>query len=189
MKEKKKSIADCIAEGKTSEALELARTHFPNLENRVLPLLGKFKKLEHRFIAGAMNEDKFFTQSTAITYSLLELISESDKDDTEVSKDESRIKRLITFKKEFLSNVIGEFSRSKFVLFGILAFVIIVGIVSAIFISNIMPTTWGKTVLSITLISFFTLVISSLGFLNSQIKQFQGTKSFLKFEEYSNPND
>lgn len=189
MKEAKKAIADCIAAGKTSEALELAKTSFPNLQNRILPLQGKFKKIEHRFMAGAMEQDKFDTQSTAITYSLLELMSQSDQISTETVEGESRMKRLITFNKEFLSNVIGEFSRSKFVLFGTLAFVVIVGIVSAIFIANIMPTTWGKTILSITLISFFTLVISSLGFLNSQIKQFQGTKSFLKFEEYSNPND
>lgn len=189
MKEAKKAIADCIAVGKTSEALELAKTHFPNLQNRILPLQGKFKKIENRFIAGAMEQEKFDTQSAGITYSLLELMSQSDEKSTEPPQEQSRIKRLITFKKEFLSDVIGEFSRSKYVLFGTLGFVIIVGIVSAIFITNIMPTTLGKTVLSITLISFFTLVISSLGFLNSQIKQFQGTKSFLKFEEYSNPND
>ena len=189
MKEFKKAVADHIAAGETSEALELAKTHFPKLQNRILPLQGKFKKIEHRFVSGAMDEDKFFTQSTSITYSLLELMSQSDQESTGIPQGESRIKRLITFNKEFLSNVIGEFSRSKLVLFATLGFVIIVGIVSAIFIANIMPTTWGKTVLSITLISFFTLVISSLGFLSSQIKQFQGTKSFLKFEEYSNPND
>lgn len=189
MKEAFQTVMDHIGAGETDEALELARESFPHLANRIIPLQGKYQKIYDRYSAGATESDKYHTQSTAVTYSLIELLSQSEEGSSGTYTSQSKVSRLISFKKEFLTSVISEFDRSKFVLFGTLAFVIIVGIVSAIFITNIMPTTWGKTVLGITLISFFTLVISSLGFLNSQIKQFQGTKSFLKFEEYSNPND
>lgn len=182
MKEAKRAIAGCIAEGATNTAFDLSNQHFPHLQNKLATLEGKYNRLKGKFTAGAMNIESYNTQVAEVTYSLLELLGTSDDKEP---KNVSRVQRLISFKTDFLSQVIGEFARSKWVLFGSLAFVVIVGIISAIFISDIMPTSWGKTVLIITLISFFTLVISSLGFLSTQIKQFQGTKSFLKFEEYS----
>ncbi len=185
MKNVHKAITDQIEEGNTASALELAKQHFPQLQNKLSVLIGKFNKIDGLYSSGAMKHDDYHVQIAAVTFNLLDLLER----DPQQKERKSRIHRLIDFKTDFLNTVIGEFSRSKFVLFGTLAFVLIVGVVSAVFISSIMPTSWGKIVLLITLISFFTLVISSLGFLNAQIKQFRGTKSFLKYEEYSTSNE
>lgn len=184
MEAKKQEIANNISKGKTYEALELARNHFPKFANQVVVLQGKFSRLESRFHAGALNLEKYNEGVSTISFDLIEMLAQSDGGSI-AQRLSMPIKRIINFQMDFLKGVISEFSRSKIILFASLAFVLIVGITTVVLIADVMPTTWGKAILSATLFAFFSLVVSSLGFINVQIKQFKGTKSFLKFQEYS----
>jgi len=177
----KREIAELIGDLKTNEAFDLAKTHFPEHLNQLAPLEGNFKRINKMQQVGAMDMNSYNTESAKVAYNLLNIISAKDGD----YAGQNRMQKLIAFKKDFLKRVIGEFARSKFVLFGSLAFVVVVGLICIFNIGFIMPTNWGRIVFSITLVSFFTLVISALGFMNLQIKQFENTKTFLKLEEYT----
>jgi hypothetical protein len=184
MEAHKKEIADSVSKGNTFEALELANQYFPAYASQLVVLQGKFARLQRRSDAGALSLEKYNEGVSEISFDLIEMLSQSD-DQTIASRQKNPIRRIINFQMDFLKDVISEFSRSKMILFASLAFVLIVGITTIVLMSQVMPTTWGKTVLSATLFAFFSLVVSSLGFISVQIKQFKGSKSFLKFQEYS----
>ena len=186
MKEIKKKIVDFIANAKSDEAFELAIEHFPGHTSQLAILKGNYLRIKKRYNAGALSMEKFNEGISEVSFNLIELMSESDDAPVvEDTKKSNPIVRLVSFQMDFLKGVISDFSRSKMILIATLAFVIIVGITTIILMSKLMPTLTGKVILSATLLAFFTLIISSLGFLNIQIKQFKGSKSFLKFQEYS----
>ena len=184
MEARKQEIANNISKGNTFEALELARNHFPKFASQVVVLQGKFSRLDSRFHAGALSIEKYNEGVSTISFDLIEMLAQTDGG-TIANRLSLPIKRIINFQMDFLKDVISEFSRSKIILFASLAFVLIVGLTTVILMAQVMPTTWGKAILSATLFAFLSLVVSSLGFISVQIKQFKGTKSFLKFQEYS----
>ncbi|WP_020570812.1 hypothetical protein [Neolewinella persica] len=186
MEAQKKEIADSVSEGNTIQAFELAIKYFPMYASQLVVLRGKFVRLEGRFHAGALGIEKYNQGVADISLDLIEMLSQTDIQSV-ANKSNHPIKRIINFQMDFLKDVISEFSRSKLILFASLAFVLIVGVTTIVLMSQVMPTPWGKTILSATLFAFLSLVVSSLGFINVQIKQFKGTKSFLKFQEYSDP--
>jgi hypothetical protein len=184
METRKREIANHISKGMTFEALELAREHFPKFASQVVTLQGKFSRLDSRFHAGALNLEKYNEGVSTISFDLIEMLAQTDGGSI-AQRLSMPVRRIINFQMDFLKGVISEFSRSKIILFASLAFVLIVGVTTVVLMADVMPTPWGKAFLSITLFAFFSLVVSSLGFINVQIKQFRGTKSFLKFQEYS----
>jgi hypothetical protein len=183
MEAKKQEIANNISKGKTFEALELARNHFPKFANQVVILQGKFSRLDSRFHAGALNLEKYNEGVAGISFDLINMMSGEDKQ-TKSGMSNLPVLRLITFQTDFLKGVISEFLRSKIILFTSLVFIVVVGCSTVYMIGDVMPTFWGKVFLSVTLFAFLSLVVSSLGFINVQIKQFNSSKSFLKFQEY-----
>ena len=185
MKDAIKEIMDNIKDDNTINALKIAQEKFPNKAKELQVLFGSYKRLKKQFEAGALSIEKYNEGIAGISLRLIDTLDELDTDPIGEVKKSNPIKRLISFQMEFLKDVISDFSRSKLILLATLAFVIIIGVTVFIQIQELMPTTLGKALLVITLIAFFTLIISSLGFLNVQIEQFKGTKSFLKFQEYS----
>ena len=187
MKEIKKQIMNHIANADSEEAFELAIEHFPGLGKELSILKGNYVRLKKKHTAGALSFDQFNIGISEVSFNLIELMSQTDGDTSEEVKKTNPLKRLVTFQMDFLKGVISDFSRSKIILGATLIFIVIVGITSIIKIGDLMPSMLGKVMLSVILLAFFTLIISALGFLNVQIKQFKGSKSFLKFQEYSEP--
>lgn len=187
MKGIKKKIVDHIANADSDAAFELALEHFPNHAKELAVLKGNYVRLKKKNNAGALSMDKYNEGISEVSFNLIELMSQTDEVTSEEVKKTNPVKRLVSFQLDFLKGVINDFSRSKIILGTALVFILIIGITAILKVADVMPYTFGKIILSATLFAFFTLVIAALGFLNVQIKQFKGSKSFLKFQEYSEP--
>jgi hypothetical protein len=184
MTEAKKIIAGHIAKGNTDEALRSALEYFPQYADQLAVIQGSYARIQKKNMAGAMASDAYNVEVAQVTFRLLELLNAQPTNPSAAPK-KNRLSRIINFQLNFFKEVIYEFARSRYVLFGSLFFILVVGVTTAIFISQIMPTQWGRLVLVSTLVAFFTLVMLSIGFINAQIKQFNGTQSFLSFQEMS----